>query len=297
MFSVIIPTYNGGKFLKNYSLPSLMKQTYTDWEAIVIDDGSTDNTNQIIRNFVEQDARIRLYSHSINLGLAAALNLGISHAKGDTISILEHDDIWMPDKLQHDDEFFSSGKQISICAAIVYNTLSKRFVKMHLSNLSCISFRNEISGLLFPLPEENKKYLGVEDFVIYAKIDSAKATGLIKSDQINYSNTILTIINSGEKTLSGKRNSKSTTARYYAVLTYLSENYKYPELNKSLRKWRKHHLFNKVLTYFPSFLNRFLYYVADKHKEFYADRAIRFFKETNAKLFEILNEYRHRFGD
>ncbi|MFZ5890210.1 MAG: glycosyltransferase family 2 protein [Myxococcota bacterium] len=95
--SVVIPTYN-----RAYCLPvaigSLQRQTYTNWEALIIDDGSTDDTAEVIRAMAAEDPRIR-YFHQRNAGVSAARNAGIRIAEGDWVGFLDSDDAWESWKL------------------------------------------------------------------------------------------------------------------------------------------------------------------------------------------------------
>ncbi len=97
LISVVIPTYNHAHFLKT-SLGSVIAQSYSNWEAIVIDNHSTDNTEEVVSSF--SDPRIRLkkiHNHGV---IASSRNLGILDAKGEWISFLDSDDLWFPDKLE-----------------------------------------------------------------------------------------------------------------------------------------------------------------------------------------------------
>lgn len=93
--SVIIPTYNCAEFLKN-AIDSVLKQTYKDYEIIVVDDGSTDDTRHIVGQF---DGNIR-YFFQDNAGPAAARNAGIKNAAGKYIAFLDSDDYFFPEKLE-----------------------------------------------------------------------------------------------------------------------------------------------------------------------------------------------------
>lgn len=93
--SVVIPTYNHGHFLGE-SIQSVLDQTLEDWELIVVDDGSTDNTSEVVDSF--NDHRIR-YVYQHNRGVAAALNTGIRAARAPYIALLGADDAWLPEKL------------------------------------------------------------------------------------------------------------------------------------------------------------------------------------------------------
>jgi glycosyltransferase involved in cell wall biosynthesis len=94
--SVIIPAYNAEKTILA-TLESVQRQTLSDFELIVIDDGSTDHTVDLAKTL--QDPRLKIFSYQ-NGGVSVARNRGIQHASGDFISFIDADDLWMPDKLQ-----------------------------------------------------------------------------------------------------------------------------------------------------------------------------------------------------
>jgi glycosyltransferase involved in cell wall biosynthesis len=98
LVSVIIPAYNAEKFIIA-TLNSVKAQTYSSWECIIVDDGSTDQTRNIIGTFENQDSRFR-YIKGQHGGVSRARNLGISISQGDFIALLDHDDLWAPTKLE-----------------------------------------------------------------------------------------------------------------------------------------------------------------------------------------------------
>ena len=97
LISVIIPTYNHANFLGK-ALESVIQQTYNNWEAIVVDNQSTDETNQIINKY--SDPRIQYFKISNNGIIAKSRNLGINNSKGEWIAFLDSDDWWTKDKLE-----------------------------------------------------------------------------------------------------------------------------------------------------------------------------------------------------
>lgn len=99
LVSIIMPTYNAEKTVVE-SINSIRAQTYQNWELLVTDDCSTDDTMNILRSFSEIDTRIKIYSNPKNLGAAAARNNSISHSNGEFIAFLDSDDIWLPEKLE-----------------------------------------------------------------------------------------------------------------------------------------------------------------------------------------------------
>ena len=110
--SVIIPVYKSEKFIAE-TLRSVLCQTYADLEVLIIADGSTDATESIVRGF--SDPRIK-YIRRKNGGTAAARNTGIKAATGSYIAFLDHDDIWMPDKVEKQIKFLSdTGAKVVFC--------------------------------------------------------------------------------------------------------------------------------------------------------------------------------------
>lgn len=95
--SVIIPTYNRARFIKR-AVNSALWQSFQDFEIIVVDDGSTDNTIELLGQY--RDHRLRILRHETNRGASAALNTGITNSSGSLISILDSDDEWLPEKLE-----------------------------------------------------------------------------------------------------------------------------------------------------------------------------------------------------
>ena len=95
-FSIILPTYNRASFLKR-SIGSVLAQTFADWELIVMDDGSRDQTKEVVTSF--KDPRIR-YFYQENRERSAARNNGIARAKGEWICFLDSDDAFMADHLE-----------------------------------------------------------------------------------------------------------------------------------------------------------------------------------------------------
>lgn len=105
IISVIIPTYNRANLL-NGSVGSVLVQTFKNFEIILIDDGSTDNTESIVKGF--NNPKIRYIENKRNIGAAAARNVGIKIAKGKYIAFQDSDDEWLPEKLEKQIKVFES---------------------------------------------------------------------------------------------------------------------------------------------------------------------------------------------
>ena len=93
-----MPSYNSEQFLPA-TIDSVINQTFKEWELIIIDDCSPDNSNKIIEDYMQRSEKIKLISLKSNRGPAIARNRGIREAKGRYIAFLDSDDLWHPDKL------------------------------------------------------------------------------------------------------------------------------------------------------------------------------------------------------
>ena len=98
LVSVIMPSYNTAKYIGE-TIKSVQAQTYENWELIIVDDCSTDNTDSAVEPFLS-DERIRYLKNSRNSGAAVSRNYALREAKGKWIAFLDSDDLWLPDKLE-----------------------------------------------------------------------------------------------------------------------------------------------------------------------------------------------------
>lgn len=97
--TVLVPVYNVERYLRE-CLDSIRAQTFVDFEAICINDGSTDASRDIIQEYLDTDARFRVIDKP-NSGYGASMNMGLDAARGSYIAILESDDLYMPTALEH----------------------------------------------------------------------------------------------------------------------------------------------------------------------------------------------------
>lgn len=98
LISIILPTYNSGLYISD-AINSVINQTYTKWECLIVDDGSQDKTKDIIQSFIQNDSRIR-YFFQENAGQAQARNLGVNNSKGKFIAFIDSDDMWLDNMLE-----------------------------------------------------------------------------------------------------------------------------------------------------------------------------------------------------
>src|ERR1019366_3526420 len=113
-----VPTFNRG-YILGEAIQSILDQTYPHFELIVVDDGSTDDTADVVNSF--KDTRVHLIQHPKNAGAAAARNTGLAAAQGDLISFLDSDDLWNPNKLALETSFLQGHPEVDA----VFTDLSK----------------------------------------------------------------------------------------------------------------------------------------------------------------------------
>lgn len=116
LVTIIIPSYNHAQYIEN-AIVSVKNQTYNNWELIIIDDGSTDNTHEVLRNLPSDD-RITIVLNTDNKKQSARLNQAITRAKGEYISLLASDDWYLPEKIEQQVNQF---KELSNEYGVVYS--------------------------------------------------------------------------------------------------------------------------------------------------------------------------------
>jgi len=141
--SVIIPTYNRASTIKE-ALLSIFDQTYLDFEIIVVDDGSTDNTCQIVSELGNQSGKVQ-YIYQDNRGRSAARNLGVRAAQGDYVAFLDSDDIFLPNKLNVQVLTLEKNFDFGMAYSTFFRMQKKRYV---LEN--AVSPGKKMSGWIYP---------------------------------------------------------------------------------------------------------------------------------------------------
>jgi len=150
MISIILPTYNGEKYI-NRAIDSVISQTFLDWELIIINDGSNDNTEEILKKYIVKDKRI-IYLSQDNQGPNRARQKGIDNSRGEYIAFLDVDDIWIDkDKLKKQIEFLESNRDHVLVGTGVVN----------------VDDNKEINRYFMPETDENirQKFLRINCFV------------------------------------------------------------------------------------------------------------------------------------
>lgn len=108
LVSIITPSYNTAKFIDE-TIKSVQAQTYTNWEMIIVDDCSKDNTDEVVKPFL-QDSRIKYFKNEKNSGAAVSRNRALREAKGHWVAFLDSDDLWVPEKLEEQIAFMEKNE-------------------------------------------------------------------------------------------------------------------------------------------------------------------------------------------
>ena len=143
LVSIITPTYNHSSYIADCIL-SAQSQTYSNWEMIVIDDGSTDDTYAIAQSFAKKDARIKVFTQK-NIGifrLAESYNFALEQSKGKYIAVLEGDDVWLPEKLTLQVEGLELDDEFVLSYGRAYSSSSDLSENYNLTDLSV--FQSEV---------------------------------------------------------------------------------------------------------------------------------------------------------
>jgi len=122
--SVLICTYNADQFITE-TVESVLKQTYSDFELLILDNASTDGTVVLLNKLEQVDKRIRVFQSKKNLGPYGGLNYLLDRAKGTYIAINDHDDIWHPDKLRRQIDFLEEHPTHAGCGTAIINWYQK----------------------------------------------------------------------------------------------------------------------------------------------------------------------------
>jgi glycosyltransferase involved in cell wall biosynthesis len=179
LVTIAIPFYNSEKFL-HWSIQSVLNQTYSNWELLLLDDGSTDNSLAIAQKFIS-DSRIRIISDNMNKGIASRLNQSIDIAKGSLFARMDSDDIMFPNRIEEQVSFMNQNPSIDVVgsSAIIIDNKNRitgyREVKFHNSFQSVLRRGPFIHPTVFGRIEWFRKYYyadelsGVEDYELWLR--------------------------------------------------------------------------------------------------------------------------------
>lgn len=172
LFSIIMPCFNAEKFI-GQSIESVIKQTYTNWELIIINDYSNDSSFEIINSF--NDKRIRLINNLTNEGVSFSRNQGIKIAKGNFISFLDSDDIWHEDMLMTQLSYLNSGFDVCCSNYFIIDEKGKKIKEI--KDIEIIDSKSILKSNLIPnssasyssykLGKFYQKNIGHEDYLMW----------------------------------------------------------------------------------------------------------------------------------
>ncbi len=178
LVSIITPLYNSEKYIPQ-TIESVLSQTYQNWEMIIIDDCSNDNSVDIIEEYCKKDNRIKLLRSKKNNGPAIARNIGIEQAKGIYIAFLDSDDLWYKQKLEKQIRFMKENKLVVTCSS--YDVINKdgkiintRIVKQFFSYQDMLK-TNHIGNLtgIYNCKKIGKIFMqnvGHEDYIFWLQV-------------------------------------------------------------------------------------------------------------------------------
>lgn len=126
--SILLPVYNSERYV-NRTITSVLQQSMADFELIIIDDGSTDNTQTLLQNWAMKDSRIQFIENDCNMGVAEVRNKGIALAQGDYVCFIDSDDTWHSDKLESQLAFMKQNHSDFSCTAYTMVNEEGKFIK------------------------------------------------------------------------------------------------------------------------------------------------------------------------
>ena len=121
LISIITPIYNCAKLLPN-TIECVLNQTYQNWEMLLVDDCTQDNSAEIINKYLKRDKRIKYFKLTENSGAAVARNKALKESKGRFIAYLDADDMWKPEKLQRQLKFMLDNNYAFTCTRLLLKT-------------------------------------------------------------------------------------------------------------------------------------------------------------------------------
>lgn len=149
MVSVVLPTYNGAKYLRN-SIESVLGQTLQDWELIIVNDCSTDNTDEIITEYMAVDSRIHVIKNDENRKLPTSLNIGFASARGKYLTWTSDDNMYLPEALEKMALFLDTHKENPMVVGRMTNIDDNgRFMRVFTDYDSSIMWINNVVGACF----------------------------------------------------------------------------------------------------------------------------------------------------
>lgn len=181
LVTIVLPTYNGSKFLRD-SIESILNQTYTKWELIIVNDCSTDNTLEIAKEYETKDSRIKVVSNQTNKKLPASLNVGFSFAKGNYYTWTSDDNMYKPNALEYMVNYLNTNPNTDLISCqfdfideegnferLFFNGLKREMIGLTKNcNIgACFMYRREIAQ---KVGNYDESYFCAEDYEYWCRI-------------------------------------------------------------------------------------------------------------------------------
>ena len=216
LISIIMAAYNAENTIRQ-AIESVLRQTYTDWELIVIDDASADKTASIVKEYAASDERIRLFINQKNRGVSYSRKYGLQQTKGNWIAILDSDDLWMEEKLEKQValQFDTNAELLFTGSSFIKHTGEKlewifhvpttvnyrALLKQNVVSNSSVLVKKELYSQNYAVGDDMHEdfaiWLGItrsgkcaygldEPLLIYRLNNSSKSSNIVKAARINW---------------------------------------------------------------------------------------------------------------
>lgn len=236
--SVIMSVFNGERFLRD-SVLSIFDQTFKDFEFIVVNDGSTDNSLKILNDFQKIDSRIKIISNEKNLGLTKSLNVAIRESKGEYLARLDAGDLSLPERIEKQVTFLDKNPDIGLVGSFMHiidvngkilkeikypigdKQLKKDLIKYNPFVHSSIMFRREVGAKIGFYSED---YIYTQDYNLYFKLFPYTQFANIPISLVKYrkySNSITSTKNRQQMSFANKARIYAIRQGYYGKFSYI----------------------------------------------------------------------------
>ncbi len=241
--SVVIPTHDRCDLLPR-AIKSVQSQTFQDFEIIIVSDGSTDGTDELMKKLSEEDSRINYISYHPGHNGNYARNTGIKAAKGEYIAFLDDDDEWMPSKLEKQLRLFRSNEKMALAytgVSVIYvnEKINYSFLPKNEGNLSrtillgnCIGSTSTVMVRKSVFEKSggfDSDLAALQDFDLWIRICQQGEVGAVSEELINYYN------------YRGSKQVSAVTSKYEKAFEYINHKYKelFDTLNESEQKTKQ----------------------------------------------------------
>ena len=247
LISIITPVYNSEKYIAD-TIASVLAQTWTDWEMIIVDDCSTDKSKDIIRQFAEKDKRIHLFAFNENAGTGKARDFALKKAKGRFVAFFDSDDLWLPEKLEKQIRFMTENKYPISFTSYKMMDENGHDLNRHVDVVESVNLHQYLKNTIIGYSSSmiDLKQTGPFEIAdIRIRVDTQVWIGLLKKGFMAYGlNAVLMIYRVHQHSISSNKlyAAKKTWNLYYHIekLGFLKSVYYFS--NYAFNAFKKHYL-------------------------------------------------------